>query len=221
MVVTKSEEIANQLTGLPTLVETMNTNLTGKIYTLTDTASALNERIDKVNIDLTNEFKQYRTFIENEIQLLKDSDQVVLNQFAAFERASNVKVANVNDDLQRTKQLLQENTVSLEAASAQLIVQSQKIVSLEKACHRGLQHGRSFNVEIDGIPVNVGDEMRTTNLKRQPSKSSMPSTQISATPISTLSIGCLQKDLLNQRSFDLCPGNPCVNFTRTSTNLGT
>ena len=158
MVVTKSEEIANQLTGLTTLVETMNTNLTGKIDTLTDTASALNERIDKVNIDLTNEFKQYRTFIENEIQLLKDSDQVVLDQFAAFERDSNVKVANVNDDLQRTKQLLQKKTVSLEVASAQLKVQSKKIVSLEKACHRGLQHGRSFNVEIDGIPVNVGDE---------------------------------------------------------------
>ena len=67
MVITKSEEMSNQLQAqsndlleLKTLVTTMTksiedlkTNLTGKIDKLAETTSTLENRIDKVNTDIT------------------------------------------------------------------------------------------------------------------------------------------------------------------------
>ena len=35
-----------------------------------------------------------------------------------------------------------------------------KIVGLEKSLHGGLQHSRKSNIEIDGIPTNIGDERK-------------------------------------------------------------
>ena len=33
-----------------------------------------------------------------------------------------------------------------------------RVVSLEKSTHSGLQHNRKWNLEIDGIPSNIGDD---------------------------------------------------------------
>ena len=65
----------------------------------------------------------------------------------------------MKEELKETKEMLAERTGRLVAASLQIDAQSKKIASLERACHRGLQHGRSYNIEIDGIPANVGDDI--------------------------------------------------------------
>ena len=31
-------------------------------------------------------------------------------------------------------------------------------MNLDKSVHKGLQHGRKSNIEIDGIPTNVSDD---------------------------------------------------------------
>ena len=52
----------------------------------------------------------------------------------------------------------------LKAANDLISTLSTKVVRLEKQCHRGLQHGRGWNIEVDGIPKEFGDE--PTNLKK-------------------------------------------------------
>ena len=52
---------------------------------------------------------------------------------------------------------LEENVFSEEAQQV-IDSQAEKIVRLEKDLYNGLQHNRKWNVEIDGIPTDVGDE---------------------------------------------------------------
>ena len=158
MVVTKSEELSNQLTELSTMVKNMDTGLSTKIDNLSATTNNLQQRIEEVNTDISNELKNIRGDINEEITILKNSDAEILRQFANFEDDANAKIATLSRQLAETKDQLEEKSTNLEAASSQIVLQTQKIVSLEKSCHRGLQHGRSFNIEIDGIPANVGDD---------------------------------------------------------------
>ena len=115
--------------------------------------------MDEVNADISSQVQKLRTDIGADISDLKHADEIILDEFRKFERLSDEKIEAVNDDLRQTKGLLEEKSSKLEAATIQLTAQHKKIVILEKACHRGLQHGRSFNIEIDGIPANVGDDV--------------------------------------------------------------
>ena len=46
----------------------------------------------------------------------------------------------------------------LDGAKKTIVAQSIRMIELEKSTHRGLQHGRGWCIEIEGIPVNVGDD---------------------------------------------------------------
>ena len=67
-------------------------------------------------------------------------------------------ICKLRDEIQARKlregelcEIIHENTRTIKT-------QANKICNLEKSVHSGLQHDRKFNVEIDGIPVNIGDE---------------------------------------------------------------
>ena len=172
MVITKSEELSNQLQAqsndlleLKTLVTTMTkavddlkTNLTGKIDKLTDTTSTLENRIDKVNTDISNEVKRLETKISSDILELKDRNAQLNDSFNAFKDEQSTNVGELRADFDETKHLVSDHTLVLQTATTQIASQSKKIIALEKECYRGLQHGRGFNIEIDGIPKNVGDD---------------------------------------------------------------
>ena len=51
---------------------------------------------------------------------------------------------------------IKEQSRNLEDANKQILPQA-AIVRLEKQCHRGLQHGRGWNIEVDGLPKQLGD----------------------------------------------------------------
>ena len=158
MVITKTEELTNKIASLTDSIQALNTNLSTKIDNLTQTTNTLHDRIEAVHTDVTNEVKQLGDTLTTEIERLEASDKSLLDLFQNFEHGANTKMASVEKELDATKRTLADKSRDLEAASAQIARQTRKIDSLETACNRGLQHGRSFNVEIDGIPVNVGDD---------------------------------------------------------------
>ena len=46
------------------------------------------------------------------------------------------------------------------ASSERIVNLSSQVETLERATYNGLQHGRGWNVEVDGIPAEVGDDRR-------------------------------------------------------------
>ena len=48
--------------------------------------------------------------------------------------------------------------------SYELLSAKNHIVYLEKAVHSGLQHGRKWNIEVDGIPNNIGEDPKQLEL---------------------------------------------------------
>ena len=158
MVNTKAVELSNKLTTLTDSINELNTNLTAKIDKLTLTTNTLSDRIEAVHTDVTNEVKQLGDTLTTEIERLEASDKSLLEQFQNYEHGANTKMASLEKELVATKRTLAEKSEDLQVAQTQIARQTRKIDSLETACNRGLQHGRSFNVEIDGIPVNVGDD---------------------------------------------------------------
>ena len=172
MVLTKSEEFSNQLssqsqeiselktliTEMKSMVGDLKSTLTAKIDTLTDKTTTLEKRIDKVNTDISSDVKRLEKRIADDITDLKDSDKMLVSTLNEFKEDQTKKVVELTNELSKSKSLLADQSLELQTQSNVVLAQSKKIVSLEKECYRGLQHGRGFNIEIDGIPRNVGDD---------------------------------------------------------------
>ena len=130
-------EIKNLLT---TLTADMNNNHAS----LSEKIDHINERIDESNRDITTEIRSLEERVFSEIQKL----QVTQVQ---QERAINYNKESTEGEIGRLRQDLQTQRDVIKDRDDQ-------IVRLERACHAGLQHNRGWNIEIDGIPSNVGED---------------------------------------------------------------
>ena len=139
-------------------VESQTNDIASLKELVLDLKTTLTKKIDEVNDNITREVNRLEEKLTGEIDPLKNADAKLLDSFTEFRDESNGKIDNLRAELDETKSKLQTQTDNLIATTGQMLVQQKKIVSLEKDCHRGLQHGRGFNIEIDGIPKDVGDE---------------------------------------------------------------
>ena len=65
------------------------------------------------------------------------------------------------DDVNVIKERLDAHddmATSLDEANERIEFLEKRIVSLEKSCHSSQQHQRGWNLDIDGIPKNIGDD---------------------------------------------------------------
>ena len=92
------------------------------------------EAVKKSNTNLTLTVNNNQVHLQNE--LIKVDDRVT-----ALEIGKIKDLTDSNEQLDKSVDHL-----------------SNKIVGLEKAVYTGHQHSRKWNIEIDGIPTNVGDE---------------------------------------------------------------
>ena len=165
----ESEDVANQLCelkgqydSLKGLMETVNTSLSTLSTELGSMKDSLTTKIDEGNFKLTTDMQRLECSLKSEVKGLKDADEQIR--------------ISLNDHIVKSTTDLDENRVAtnelkdkvcdmnvkqereLNAANEIINAQAARILSLEKQCHRGLQHHRGWNVEIDGIPKEVGDE---------------------------------------------------------------
>lgn len=68
------------------------------------------------------------------------------------------RVRKVEERLTYRKENDVDLTVEIRNAPQKIEAQSNKIMLLEKSLHSNLQHDRKWNVEIDGIPTEVGED---------------------------------------------------------------
>ena len=151
MVKTKAEEYAEQM-------NVQSKDIADLKALVIDMKDTLTKKIDEVKRDISSEVNRLEVRITEDIDELKRTDAQILDSFGVFKEESNAKIDGLQNELGLTKTKLERQSNDLILAAGVIAEQQTKIVSLEKECHRGLQHGRGFNVEIDGIPKNVGDD---------------------------------------------------------------
>lgn len=161
MVLTKAEQgqindLKDQYLDLRKLIEQVGDSVKEGISAqLQSLKSDLTTKINGVETKLSNDLQLLRDNINAEVQTLRDENIQIRKMMDASQETSTREIDNIRADLVRVNV---EKTDELETANEQIVTLTRKIVSLEKQCHRGLQHGRGWNIEIDGIPREVGEE---------------------------------------------------------------
>ena len=120
--------------------------------------SSLSVKIDEVNNSISAEIKNLEDRAFREIQGLKESHKELQRAFDFNKDSVNDSIGLLRTDLTSQQDAIDRKSNELQIALLKLEVQSERVVQLEKVCHSGLQHNRGWNVEIDGIPANVGDD---------------------------------------------------------------
>ena len=154
MPTTKSEELHNSISDLKSLMTSCNS----KIDHLTNTTNTLQQQVVKVERDISDRIDKLDDSLKHEISVLKNADLQIQNQLDDFKRVVSTDVANIKSDASEDRALLLKTNQTLDGCYEVIKTQKKRIVSLERECFRGMQHSRGFNIEIDGIPTDVGDD---------------------------------------------------------------
>ena len=126
------------------LLATLTCSMNNNHAQLSQKIDQLNTKIDESNQAITAEIHNLEERVFKEIHSLQTTQ-------VQHERAINGNKDFVDREIGGLRQELK--------AQRELIKdQADQIVRLERACHSGLQHNRGWNVEIDGIPANVGED---------------------------------------------------------------
>ena len=124
-------------------VNDLGKSLNEKIDGLSKSTADLSKRVEDVNTNLSNDILQVETRLSSEISKIKEnieSTRVVVDENKV---AVDSKIQALEEELRLVHDRLDG--------------EKKRFVALERSCHAGGQHGRGWNVEFDGIPVNVGD----------------------------------------------------------------
>ena len=124
-------------------VNDMGKSLNEKIDGLSESTAVLAKRVEDVNTNLSNDILKVETSLSCEMAKIKEN----------FE---SVRVV-VDENRVAVDSKIQELEEKLRLVHDRLDGEKKKFVALERSCHAGGQHGRGWNIEFDGIPVNVGD----------------------------------------------------------------
>ncbi len=126
--------------SLRTLGATLNT----KIDVLSDRTGKLSDRVEEVNVSITEDLRSIEKSLGDDIKKLQNENSTIRETIGTDKEYVDSKIEALEKELFNTHIRMDR--------------EKKKFVSLEKSCHRHQQHGRGWNIEIDGIPANVGDE---------------------------------------------------------------
>ena len=116
-------------------------------FLITNMGTQINGRIDSLERKFVSDVAELRN---DDRKLAQSIETNLINTETEFAAIRNQLVERDNEADDRTR--------DLEEANHQITILSNKLINLEKDSYRGLQHGREWNVEIDGIPANIGDQ---------------------------------------------------------------
>ena len=126
------------------LLATLTTSMNNNHAQLSKKIDELNTKIDESNQTITAEIRNLEERVFNEIHTLQ-ATQVHQERAINFNKeAVDGEIGALRQELKTQRELIKDR--------------EDQIVRLERACHAGLQHNRGWNVEIDGLPANVGED---------------------------------------------------------------
>ncbi len=129
-----------------------------KIDTITATTERLESRIEEVSTTISADLHALDTRLTKHVDDLRRN---IASQSRTINGHNEVHTREINALKERVKKqedLLEEKDSELHKSNDRMDYLQKKVVDLEMSNHSGLQHTRGWNLEIDGIPVNIGDE---------------------------------------------------------------
>ncbi len=139
-------------------IDIIKTELVDEIKDVRTLTQQLAGRIEEVNTTHTKNLTAIETAIKADFTKVRDSNRFLAEDVNLHKTASNQRIDDLSE-MFRAQTLLYEGLI-ISHNKNQTEIQSlkHKLINLEKSSHGGLQHTRGWNIEIDGIPSEVGDE---------------------------------------------------------------
>ncbi len=139
------------LNDIYTFMNAMGENLERKIDGIQRSTDNLSTRIEEVNNKITEDIVNLTAKQINDNQDRKVEIEKIANDISDHKE-------KVGQDISTLKEELRAHENRLQNQEKEIYWKTLRIKELETSVHRGLQHGRGWNLEIEGIPINVGDE---------------------------------------------------------------
>ena len=142
-------------------VEDMNNQLIAINNSITELNSTFSTRIDALEQKLSTDIHDIRQKIETDICLLRTDVDTIRTTVDENQNSVEFNHKKLEDELlslQEINQARDLKDVMVDEKVEEIGTLKSKIVKLEKALHAGLQHNRKYNLEIDGIPLEVDDD---------------------------------------------------------------
>ncbi len=136
--------IKTSIDSVSEAVKSLGDNLNAKIDGLSVRTETLSARVEEVNTSIREDLRSIEKSLGDDVKILKNENSTIRESIGNEKTYVDEKIHSLETELLKARILMEK--------------QATKFVSLEKSCHRQHQHGRGWNVEIDGIPANVGDE---------------------------------------------------------------
>ena len=114
---------------------------------ITNMGTQINGRIDSLERRLVKDVEELRI-----------EDRRLAQSIETNKTNTEAELVTVRNRLTERENEADDRARDLDEANHQIAILTNKLMSLEKASYRGLQHGREWNIEIDGIPANIGDQ---------------------------------------------------------------
>ena len=149
-------DIKSSMEDLTSLVKSLAVDM----KSLNSTTTQFSSQLSEVKVELQRDINCLSERIDEELVELRSSNASINERITDVVNKLDVKVENIHKDLVNRIDEVDGKTKrfhDLDAAIKTIAEQQKHIVSLEKSTHNGLQHGRAWNIEIDGIPAAIGD----------------------------------------------------------------
>lgn len=144
MPTTKSEEMSIQLKEIKDSIINLNTSL--------------NSKMDEIKVAITNDLKNLEVSVFAEISELKQKNANLTILIDSMKSHYDTEIAKIEERLYSNDSAVSMNSNLISTVKKDYeLQQNERIINLEKSVFTGLQHGRKWNFEIDGIPANIGD----------------------------------------------------------------
>ena len=136
-----------------------------KIDAVQKVTERLSQRIETVNKTLSDNIQKLDTRQTIDHQKTKVWIEQVENNVTTNEETNSAAIVDLQTKITAHEKQISDQDREFRAIQQQLVAankrsnyQAMRLKELEKATYRSQQHGRTWNLEIDGIPRNIGDE---------------------------------------------------------------
>ena len=159
-----SEQNATQLTKLDEINSNLNhvndgqASVLVKIDDLKLTTEGLSSRIEEVNSSFSQSLTTLEAKVDGAVANLQEADRRITETVDVKEKFFLDQIDQLKSRISSYDTQLYATKMVLNATQNRFDQQQARMMALEREAHRNFQHGREWNIEIDGIPVNVGDE---------------------------------------------------------------
>ena len=153
----KNDSDVNELQGsideLKGAFAKIQSMLCGKIEALETTfRTDISDRMDSLEKTIRDDVSSIRDTVADRMEKLEER---LTRDYTTLETKIRMDVGKVEKDITTLNTTVNESVGDLQEKIKTL---EMKNIKLERSLYGGPQHDRKMNVEIDGIPVNIGDD---------------------------------------------------------------